>query len=232
MSVAGMEQVCRQWQERFSAYWGRDFVLRFTDNSSTMISYRKRKGVMELRLHNMFIEADDRVLAALGAYLKGSRRGNRRLDLFIQANADKIGRRRRKSKLNSKGQYYQLENIRDALNQTYFKEPVEVPVIWGRATNKRRRSSIRLGTYSFADQLIRIHPALDDDRVPAYVVAAVVFHEMLHHVVGATRKGTRRMVHTREFKERERAYLYLDKALVWQEKNLGQLLRSPKRRSV
>ncbi len=223
--------VRRLWSSRFLAHLGRPFVVRFTDNSSTMISFRKRAGVIELRLHNMFIEANDKVLTALAEYVRGSTRGNRLLDRFIQHNAGKVGRRRGAAGLSPKGKRFDLDVIRNALNRAYFQVPVDVPIVWGRAVEKGRRRSIRLGSYSFEDKMIRIHPALDDERVPAHVLVAVVYHEMLHHALGATRRGARQIVHTREFRERERAYVHFHRAEEWQDKNISLLLRKRRRAS-
>lgn len=230
LPLARLDAVHKLWSTRFAAYLGRPVAVRFTDNSSTMISFKKRAGAYKLRLHNMFIEADDRVLKALAEYLRGSSRGNRLLDRFIKNNFDRVGRRKGAARLTAKGVIYDLEVVRRALNRRYFEVPVEVPIVWGRATEKGRRRSIRLGSYSFEDRLIRVHPALDDESVPAHVVVAVVYHEMLHHALGATSQGARRVVHTREFRERERAYVHYRRSEEWQDKNIGRLLRKRRKR--
>ncbi len=230
--LKGLDAIRRIWSRRFMAHFGRPVAVRFTDNTSTMISFKKKAGKFELRLHNMFIEANDKVLRALAEYISGSARGNQCLDRYIKLNADKVGRRRGAARLSSKGKRYDLDAIRDALNRAYFSTGVEVPIVWGRAFEKGRRRSIRLGSYSFEDKMIRIHPALDDERVPAHVVVAVVYHEMLHHALGETMKGTRRIVHTREFKERERGYVHFLKAEKWQDNNLNLLLRKKRKAAL
>ena len=70
------------------------------------------------------------------------------------------------------------------------------------SSRRCRRSSIRLGTYTHDQQLVRIHPALDQPEVPRFFVAFVVFHELLHHVVPAERRSGRIDYHPPAFRKR------------------------------
>ena len=73
-----------------------------------------------------------------------------------------------------------------------------------RRKSKERASTIKLGSYSAVDRLIRVHPALDQKWVPRYFVAYIVYHEMLHHVIPGSRGLGRVNLHPPEFKEREK----------------------------
>jgi hypothetical protein len=220
-----LDAVGRHWGMRFARYFKKPFRIRFTDNSSTMISSRVRRGALELRLHHMFIKAPDGILAALADYLLDRKKDHRRLDRFIERNQNRVRHRPAAAQGSSQGGRFNLNVIRDALNRAYFTEPVDVPVVWGTSPRRRRRRSIRLGSYCYEDHVIRIHPALDQGFVPAYVVAGVVYHEMLHHALGSRRKNGRRLVHTREFREREARFAHYHKAEAWERDNLGKLLR-------
>ena len=84
-----------------------------------------------------------------------------------------------------------------------------------------------MGSYSSDSKVIRIHPALDQSRVPRYFVEWIVFHEMLHHVHRARRgPDGRRCVHTPEFLEHERRFYAFERAQRWENENLDLLLRS------
>ena len=89
----------------------------------------------------------------------------------------------------------------------------------------RRRKSIQLGTYSADERLMRIHPMLDQEWVPDFYVESVIFHELLHHELGAEEKDGRRCFHTPEFRRRERAFECFARAQVWEKENLSRLLR-------
>lgn len=219
-----------QFSERLRVFFPqRAFQLRFNNNSSTVISLRERYGRLELSLHHMFIEAGPAVLAALAEYLRGSRAGASVLEDFIEQNRDRLDRSRR-SEPQPRGRRFDLEGIRDALGRAYFGGPVQVPIGWGvdRRAARRRARSIRLGSYSFEDGVVRIHPALDQDFVPPCVVVFVVYHELLHFVLGAVRRGSRRLVHTREFRERERRFVHHERAVRWEAANLDRLLGRPR----
>ena len=109
---------------------------------------------------------------------------------------------------------------------------MDVPITWGKLPTIRRRRSIRLGSYSEEDELIRIHPYLDQPQVPEFFIKYIVFHEMLHAHLGVEVLASgRRNVHSREFNRKERAYHEYDRAVAWQEtpKHLNRLLRPPKK---
>src|SRR3712207_8543596 len=55
----------------------------------------------------------------------------------------------------------------------------------------KKRNTIKLGSYSAIERLIRIHPTLDAEWVPRYFVSYIVYHELLHHVVPALRSSGR-----------------------------------------
>jgi len=74
-----------------------------------------------------------------------------------------------------------------------------------------------MGVYFHDQQVIRIHPALDDGRVPRYFVEMVVFHEMLHQTPPSEvdREG-RRIVHGPQFRAEERRYPATRRRGAWE----------------
>jgi len=86
------------------------------------------------------------------------------------------------------------------------------------------RRRIRLGSWSEQHRLIRIHPALDSAEVPGFVIAFVVFHEMLHAMLGFEKQGSRRSVHGAKFRELEVSHPDHDRAEEWIENMSDSLL--------
>ena len=82
----------------------------------------------------------------------------------------------------------------------------------------------RLGSYSSQSGIIRINPVLDDASVPAYVLEDVIYHEMLHHVLGPRRSGGRTLYHHEDFRTMECAFAHRERAKKWIRKNLPRLL--------
>jgi hypothetical protein len=208
---------------------GPKVIVAVTDNRSTMISFKERRGVLYLRIHAIFASADADTLAAVGSFIRGrpSRRQARLIDDWIEANRHLIKRPREDDPpLLAKGEVHDLDAIYADLNARYFDGGIEARITWTKAATKQKRNSIRMGSYSDEQRLIRIHPALDQEFVPEYFVAAVVYHEMLHEVHGAQEDdGGRRCIHTPAFLEDERKFESHEKAKRWELRHLGKLLR-------
>lgn len=207
--------------------------LTITDNASTMMSVKREPNddAAKVRLHQMFLAANPRVIRALARWIKSprARKSGEILDRFIQENTHHIRRRpRTPARLVTRGRCFDLGAIFNELNQAYFGNEVQAAITWGRMPTTRRRRSIRFGSFSARENLIRIHPLLDQGFVPAYFIRYIVFHEMLHAYIGTQETASgRRRVHTAEFDRRERAYPDYDRAMAWEnnEANLRRLLR-------
>jgi predicted metal-dependent hydrolase len=100
------------------------------------------------------------------------------------------------------GAHYDLNQIFDELNFRYFFGLMAKPNLgWS-----LRRSRTTLGHYDPSHHIIILSKLLDDAKVPQLAVEYVMFHEMLHLRFPVDHSGTRRRVHTPEFKEAERKY--------------------------
>ncbi len=221
------EATRRAVERRLGNLIGNPVALTVTDNRHTMISSKRERRMLRVRVHHMFLDANDATVRALARFLtRTDRRAETRLDEFIESNRHKIRRSgRRRAPLRTRGQHHDLGELFDQLNFRFFDGGVCARVTWGRRSPQtRRRRSIRLGTYVAEDQLIRIHPVLDQPWVPRFFVAYVLFHEMLHAVVPAPLRDGRRQFHGPEFRARERAYPDYNRALAWEKANLRRLL--------
>jgi hypothetical protein len=172
------------------------------------------------------------VVDALVQYVtRADRAASQRVSDYIEAQNGRLARRKARSiPLNPKGKCHDLLAIHRELNERYFDGACNVLVTWGTrsrpAAGAQRRKSIKLGSYSDLDRLVRIHPVLDRSWVPRYFVAFVLYHEMLHHALPARRLGGRRDLHSPEFRERERLFRAHDRALTWEKRNIARLLRA------
>jgi hypothetical protein len=202
-------------------------VLSITDNRHSIITHRVQRGTLYVRVHHMFLDAVPAVVDALVRYVtRGDRESSAALGDYIDANGFRLARRKRNSPLVAKGKHHDLLAIFNDVNERYFDGGVHALITWGkRPTSKsRRRKTIKLGSYSAFDRMIRVHPALDRAWVPRYFVAYIVYHEMLHHVVPGSRGLGRVNLHPPEFKEREKQFRYFERALEWERRHVGRLL--------
>ena len=70
---------------------------------------------------------------------------------------------------------------------------------------------------------MRIHPSLNAPNVPAFFIQSIIYHEYLHHVLGAS--------HNRRFHAHERQFRYWRESQEWIRRNLFMLLGT-KRKNV
>lgn len=100
------------------------------------------------------------------------------------------------------GTIYDLEQIFDELNFAFFFGLMARPVL-GWSLRPSRRT---LGHYDPSLNAIVISKLLDSEKVPRLALEYVMFHEMLHLRYPVDHRGSRRCVHTPEFKEAERQF--------------------------
>jgi hypothetical protein len=217
-----------------SSLLGERVRLTIHDNRSTMVSFRRERGEIHFRVHHMFLGAPGDIISALASFAgppRGGasvrrRRAGSEIDAYVRKHRGRIAAPRA-AYLQPRGRAHDLQAIFDRVNVEQFGGRVDARIGWGPVRAGRRRRTVKTGVYVQDARIIRIHPTLDRPEVPEFYVAAVVFHEMLHQVVPALELGGRRVVHGREFRERERAYPDHARAKAWEDANLSLLLSSP-----
>ncbi|AWV90569.1 hypothetical protein [Bradymonas sediminis] len=221
-----------------------DLIL--TDNRRRMLSSKRGRKRIEIRIHHMFMGCDAQTVGAIADLLGGvssARKGARAIiQGYIRDNRDAISFEPTDDELHTRGEFFNLATVLDEVVEGL--EPAmradlraigDIHITWGRRSQGNR--SIRFGSYDFDRKLIRIHPALDRDWVPRYFVAFIIYHELLHalfppisgcasSVEGTDSSGTskRRLVHTPEFNAMERRFPDYQKAMRWEAANLRKIL--------
>jgi hypothetical protein len=208
-------------------------ALAVTDNRYTMISVKREKGLFRLRLHHMFLDADHEVVSALGKYVaRNDRDASQMLSRFIDVNHRKIRRARRRRPtvftIETRGEVHDLQDIYSDINERYFDNKIDARITWSQraqsGAKRRKRNSIKMGSYSVEDRLIRIHASLDRPFVPRMFVEWIVYHEMLHQKHDIPVVGGRRQFHTPEFMAEEAEFEQYEKASRWERENLDKIL--------
>jgi hypothetical protein len=112
--------------------------------------------------------------------------------------------------------HHHLESLATEVHRTYFYKVPPLPVRWGNQIGRKKRRSIRLGSYNHITTEIRIHPLLNSPGIPAFFIQSVIHHEYLHHVLGGN--------HNRRFHAAERKFRYYRESQEWIRRNLFLLL--------
>jgi hypothetical protein len=211
---------------RLSELLGLPVHLTLTDNRATLVSFRRRPEELRVRIHHLFLDAPEATVRAIAAFVgREDVRARAALEEYARQQRARVRRTRRPgAPLKSRGQCFDLRAIYERLNATYFEGHIQADIGWARRPGHKRRKTIRLGVYDARLREIRVHPALDQPHVPAFVVDAIVFHAMLHQLF-PEEPGSRHPSHPPEFLERERAFPLLEAAQRWQREHLRSLLR-------
>lgn len=207
---------------------GKALSVTLTDNRYSMVAVRRAPAGYTVRIHRMFARVEPRLVRALARYVvHNDRRASVLLGEHIEKNKHIIKqqpRRPRRLTVRTQGRHHDLQVIFDRLNQQYFAGAMQARITWGPAIRRRRRRSIKMGSFSVEDRIIRIHPLLDQASVPEYFVAWIVFHEMLHGKHEVVRVGGRRCFHPKEFLAEERSFEHYAVACAWEKRNIDRLL--------
>ena len=214
-----------------------DIRLRITDNTSTLMSirYNTEGTKATVNLHHMFLDTSPIVLNALARWVLNpkAKKSGQILNTFIRERCSKIrAGKRRTVYLQALGKFYDLKALFDEVNQQHFDNNINAAITWGKMPRqRRRRRSIRFGSYTPDENIIRMHPLLDQSFVPKFFIRYIVFHEMLHAKLGIEESPTgKRRIHSPEFNRIEKTYPDYERAIAWMdsEANLARLLNSRK----
>lgn len=167
-----------------------------------------------MRLHRIFLSAGTDVLGEIAQFIKKAKGKTPLVMEFVRRNAGAIRKRPpNAAAIRVQGKYHNLSDIFRSLNNEYFGGRLDCPITWG-ARNLRYSARKRtLGSYSRETNTIRISPLLDRRTIPSYFLEFVVYHEMLHSDVDPVSRNGKRLVHTGDFRRRERLFRHYKKAM-------------------
>lgn len=224
------KQLVRNLQEQLEDRVGTKLHLKINDNRSTMLSVKWEPDCTKVSLHRMFLEAPQNIMQALTCYLKGEHKILApSIKAYIEDSLQKLDYSHELDldKLHTAGQTYDLKAMYDAINQEYFDNSLNLHITWFGKTQNRNRTRITFGLYYDPLKLIKINRLLDQPRFPDYVVAYVIYHEMLHYVCPTyVDENGQKHIHSKIFKAREKKFKHFDLAEQWLKKHHHELFSS------
>jgi len=178
-------------------------------NFNYLFRVKQKNRVILLEINESFISAPREIKELLCSASLGGRRSKknnllkeytkgqeyRKINQAIQSDKNI-------NQISQQGQFFDLEEIYENLNQKYFAGELDRP----RLTWSLRRSRRRLGYYHPESDAITISRSLDDGSVQPLLIEYILYHEMLHKALGIRESNGRRYAHTREFKTAEKRF--------------------------
>jgi hypothetical protein len=205
------------FRDRLCRAAARKISLTLTDNSASMISVRQKEDCISVRLHRIFLQADEALIGEIALFIRGRKGKTPLIRAFINQQSAAIGKAEPRRLIPVlKGKHHDLGILAESVNNEYFEGKITASVTWG---TKRRGRYVRkrtLGSYSSSTNMIRINPVLDRRSVPSYFIRFVIYHEMLHAEIRCEEKTGRRSIHSAEFREREKMFREYRQALSWE----------------
>lgn len=198
--------------------------IRFYRFTSLNTTIRLREGQLKIHLSDLLEGAPEPVLRAIAHILlaKLYRRPldpshNTRYRRFASSESvlrqtERIRQMRGRKKISTaKGDYYDLEEVFEALNTRFFHGLMGRPLLtW--SEHKARRL---LGHYDAAHNTIMVSRVFDRKNTPRYAIEYLMYHEMLHLKHPVKVRGGRRCVHPREFQAEEKLFPELEQAKAY-----------------
>ena len=211
-----LERICRETLRAMFPSFRRDEVTAsFYPYIGLTHTIRKKGRRWEIRISDHCSRAPRAVLEAIAVSLacKVLRRRvpreiervyssfRRAPEVVAALNACRLARGRKRLD-GATGRYHSLQEIYEEVNTTYFKNQVALRALgWG-----RRKSWSRLGHFDVVHQTITISPVLDSPGVPRWVLAYLLYHEMLHSLFEIPNGLSPRRHHPPEFRRAEEAH--------------------------
>jgi hypothetical protein len=197
----------------------KEIYLVITDNSSSMLSMKRKGNDVSIRVHRIFLSAGSEVIDEIAGFIRNSRAKTPHIRDFIRQNSHQLKKRPpRKVNIKTDGNCYDLLEMFHSINTEYFGSRVSAYITWGIKGPRRVAARRTLGSYCGNSNTIRINPMLDNRRVPMYFLEFIVYHEMLHADIGIRKDADRRLMHSKEFRKREKMFEHYDRAIAWEKK--------------
>ena len=197
------------------------FDVRFHPYANLSVTIRMRQETAYVRFSDVMSGAPLAVLEAAAAIVLARmyrRRARRQwLEVFRDYSYHEETRRQleavrrlraRQLHGNGTGQHHDLESLFEQVNAKYFEGALQMPRIGWSARSWRAQ----LGCFDPALHQIAINRRLDRAEVPEFVVAYVMYHEMLHQKHPQKLVRCRLQSHSSEFRKEEKKFRDYDAA--------------------
>jgi hypothetical protein len=197
------------------------FVIEFFAFANINNTIRLREGRLLVRLSDLLEGAPEPVLRAIAHILLAkmyrkpieptqAARYRRYVHSHdIRSKAHLVRQARGRKQIGSaKGRVYDLDLVFEELNLRHFGGMMARP----RMSWSKGRARNLLGHYDPAHNAIVVSRIFDHPAVPRYAIEYIVYHEMLHLRHPVKLNGSRRCVHSPEFRAEEKLFPQLEAA--------------------
>jgi len=182
-------------------YLPSNYKININGKGRNLIIIRKNIFSTIINLHSIFLKGDKNIIQSIINFIKKNsfyEESKNKLNDFYENNQIKRKVNIKKT-FNYKDIHSFLKVIINEIKEKYDQiDFAKLKITWGKYYKNRRRS-IRFGSFDRRHDLIRIHPVLDNEKVPDFFIKSVIYHEAAHFIMFC--KNHKDRPHNREFHE-------------------------------
>jgi|WetSurMetagenome_2_1015567.scaffolds.fasta_scaffold295026_1 hypothetical protein len=120
----------------------------------------------------------------------------------------------------SEGIVYDLQEVFDLINATYFGGAVASHIRWNKNRGRSYQTSFT-DTHGNKHNLISIAQMYNRPGVPRFAIESIVYHEMLHIAIPPYKRNFKNVIHGREFKRAEQSFPYFKQWRKWEKEHVA-----------
>jgi predicted metal-dependent hydrolase len=180
-----------------------DCKIEIKNKNNYLINVKKKLFTSDIYIHPVFLKADKNILLDVVDYIKQKKNKlelniiKKRLYDFFESNRLKKKNKIKKT-FKTKNIFCFFDDILKELKIKFSDIDFDLlKITWGKFYKNQKRS-IRFGSFDRRNNIIRIHPILDNDIVPDYFIKSVIYHEIAHFIIFNLDKTVK--PHSRDFK--------------------------------
>ncbi|WP_425529219.1 SprT-like domain-containing protein [Leptospira stimsonii] len=197
---------------------GKKVRYKFYPYANLGSAIRISPGILEFKIHSSYAKSDSlEAVVELLLYkllkLPIPETIEEKIQNFYELHSkEKSERKKRRKKIESSDSKNAiLKEMLHRINETYLGIDLsDIEIYWGKGSSRTR-----LGHFDPSHRMIVINPILGRQVVPDFVLEYIVFHELLHVYIPATRKNGKNVIHGKEFRSLERKYPDYLRANQW-----------------
>jgi hypothetical protein len=182
-------------------------------NISHLYRSAPRHGCFQVTINEGFIGAPAEVIKALVHAALGDRSPDHLQRLRSYADSKNFARfalalSDDDHEQSARGHHHDLAESFARVNQAYFGGQLSSPrLTWSKTLTRRK-----LGHYRPSTDTVMISQTVDSPAAPDYVVDFLMYHELLHRVLGIREVNGRRRIHTPKFRAKEKRFKQYEQA--------------------
>jgi len=202
----------------------------------TLPRYMSDPGFLEVRrqIQEWCILAQKRKTAALKLQMKQLETDiwKETEALLQESGKPLVSRGDRVGPIRTQGRHHNLTPHFEFVNERYFGGAITCQITWsGRIGGLSFHSSRKDPKTGQRVDLVSISKGYDHANCPDWSLRGIIYHECLHIAVPPEKRVSRRVVHGKEFRQREQQYEYYEQWKRWHAEVLARNVRAAQRES-